>query len=79
MVTVKDQGEGISLFDQDHIFERFYRGAGAQIATGSGLGLYICREIITLHGGILWVESHLDQGASFHFTLPYNSQSSKIE
>jgi signal transduction histidine kinase len=72
MVTVKDQGEGISLFDQDHIFERFYRGAGAQLATGSGLGLYICREIITLHGGRLWVESQPGQGASFHFTLPYN-------
>lgn len=74
MVTIRDEGEGISAYDQAHIFERFYRGAGAKLATGSGLGLYICHEIVTLHGGKLWVESQEGQGASFYFTLPCNRQ-----
>lgn len=70
MVTVSDQGIGISEADQGHIFERFYRGSGSQMASGSGLGLYISREIVLQHGGQLWVESKEGQGATFHLILP---------
>ncbi len=72
MVSVADEGAGVSALDQSHIFERFYRGQGALLSSGSGLGLYICREIITLHAGKLWVDTQEGQGASFHFTLPCN-------
>lgn len=78
MVTIADQGIGISRRDQAHIFERFYRGSGAQLAAGSGLGLYISREIITQHGGKLWVESDEGHGSQFHFTLPCDRISSAI-
>lgn len=70
MVSVADQGMGISRADQGHIFERFYRGRGSQIASGSGLGLYISRQIMLQHGGQLWVESEEGHGAAFHLTLP---------
>ncbi len=70
MLVIADQGIGISQADQSHIFERFYRGRGAQMASGSGLGLYISREIVLQHGGQLWVETEEGRGATFHLTLP---------
>lgn len=69
-ITVADQGMGIAAEDLPYIFDRFYRGRGSYIASGSGLGLYIAAEIITQHGGKLWVESTYGQGAHFHITLP---------
>jgi len=72
MVMIVDKGIGISQTDQDHIFERFYRGQGSQIVSGSGLGLYICREIVLQHGGLIWVESEQGRGSTFHVTLPIN-------
>ena len=72
MVTVADHGMGISAHDQQRIFERFYRGDGAQVSSGSGLGLYISSEIISQHGGRLWLESQEGQGSQFHFTLPHH-------
>jgi signal transduction histidine kinase len=70
MLTVADQGIGITPEDLPHIFDRFYRGRGEQVASGSGLGLYIASAIIAQHGGKLWVESQLDAGTQFHITLP---------
>lgn len=70
MVSITDQGSGISRTDQGHIFERFYRGSAAQMISGSGLGLYISREIVVQHGGLLWVESEEGHGATFNLILP---------
>jgi signal transduction histidine kinase len=70
MLTVADQGIGITPEDLPHIFDRFYRGRGGQVASGSGLGLYIASAIIAQHGGKLWVESQLDAGTQFHVTFP---------
>ncbi len=70
LITVADQGIGIAAEDVPHIFDRFYRGRGAYVASGSGLGLYIAAEIIAQHGGRLWVESTPGAGARFHITLP---------
>jgi signal transduction histidine kinase/antitoxin (DNA-binding transcriptional repressor) of toxin-antitoxin stability system len=69
-ITVADQGMGIAAEDLPHIFDRFYRGRGEYVASGSGLGLYIAAEIIAQHGGRLWAESTLGAGARFHITLP---------
>lgn len=72
---VADTGPGISPEHRERIFERFFqsdrRGSGA--AKGLGLGLNIAKEIVTLHGGRLWLESEPGQGARFHFTVPRES------
>lgn len=70
MLTISDQGIGISPEDLPHIFDRFYRGRGGLVASGSGLGLYITSEIIAQHGGQVWAESRLGAGTSFYVTLP---------
>ena len=71
-ISVKDQGLGISLQDQEKIFERFYRVENKdtkQIA-GFGIGLYLSAEIIHRHEGKIWVDSKLNEGATFYFTIP---------
>ena len=70
MITINDQGIGIDPDERERIFERSFRGRGAMFASGSGLGLYISREIIERHGGRLWADSREGQGSSFSFTLP---------
>lgn len=66
---VRDQGAGISREDQEHIFDRFWQGRRAD-HRGAGLGLAICKGIVTAHGGRMWVESTPGQGSTFHFSLP---------
>jgi signal transduction histidine kinase len=71
-VEVRDNGPGISAADQETIFEKF-RQVGDTLTDkpqGTGLGLHICRQIVERHGGRLWVESQLGEGARFSFTLP---------
>lgn len=72
--TVQDQGIGIPEKSLGHIFEKFYRADNAveSQTEGSGLGLYIAREIIRLHGGDIWLTSQVGQGTTVHFTLPIN-------
>jgi hypothetical protein len=70
-VTVRDTGLGMSSDDQTHLFERFFRGEAADIthASGAGLGLAICREIIDRHGGRITVRSEIGRGSSFTLWL----------
>ena len=72
IVSVSDRGMGISLREQEQIFERFHRVGDpmAPMTPGAGLGLYICRAIIEAHGGRIWVESTLREGSTFSFSLP---------
>ncbi|MEX2393365.1 MAG: HAMP domain-containing sensor histidine kinase, partial [Actinomycetota bacterium] len=70
--TVRDTGRGISCEDQKKLFQKFSRvglGNGSRVP-GTGLGLYICRSIVESHGGRIWVESEVGEGATFHFTTP---------
>jgi two-component system, sensor histidine kinase and response regulator len=71
-VSVRDTGPGIEPAQRDSIFDRLYqvRHDDAGIEGGLGLGLYICRELVRLHGGEIWVESTEGQGSTFTFTLP---------
>ena len=72
IIAIHDEGIGIPLEQQAHLFERFYRGIEVkQNYGGLGLGLYISHEILTLHGGRLWVESAAGQGSTFYCSLPY--------
>ena len=68
VVTVADQGPGLPPGEEEKVFEKFYR-AGPGIQRGFGLGLPICRAIVTAHGGRIWAESAHPGGAAFHFTL----------
>jgi signal transduction histidine kinase len=73
LVTFSDQGPGIPKAYLPYIFERFYRVPGDRSNTGSGLGLYICNQIIMAHRGKIWVESELNQGTTFYIQLPIES------
>ncbi|MCL5959241.1 MAG: cell wall metabolism sensor histidine kinase WalK [Chloroflexi bacterium] len=70
-VSVSDQGIGIPAEKQAHVFERFYQAHSGPrgYSKGMGIGLHICREIISLHGGQIWVRSEEGKGSAFHFTL----------
>lgn len=69
---VTDTGIGISREEQENIFESFRQvdGSVTRVAQGSGLGLTIARKFVEMHGGRIWVESELGQGATFCFTIP---------
>jgi signal transduction histidine kinase len=73
-VSFRDQGPGIPDEYLPFIFERFYRVPGERTVTGTGLGLYICKQIILAHHGKIWAESVLDKGTSFFVDLPVDSQ-----
>lgn len=70
-VTVRDQGNGITVSDQHRIFEPFER-AGTTTGAGLGLGLYIARQLAEAHGGSLSVESTYGEGAAFTLRLPFH-------
>ncbi len=69
VVAVADTGMGIPPADLPHVFEEF-RQFGERRRGGSGLGLSICKRLIELHGGNMWVESAPGQGSTFSFSLP---------
>ncbi len=74
-IKIQDTGIGIPEDQKVRIFSRFFRG-GTALKTeteGSGLGLFIAKNIIEAHGGKIWFDSKEDQGTSFYFTLPTNS------
>ncbi len=70
LLSVRDQGEGISPDDLPHIFRRFHRPRGGRAAGGVGLGLYITRSLVEAHGGHIRVESEAGHGSLFTFALP---------
>ncbi|MBN1991806.1 MAG: HAMP domain-containing protein [Anaerolineae bacterium] len=71
-VDVADTGEGITPADLPHVFDQFFRGekSRSRKTGGAGLGLAIARRIVEAHGGRIWVESQVGQGARFSFVLP---------
>ena len=71
-VSVKDSGIGISARERPYIFQKFFRADAAQKMRneGSGLGLFIAKNIVNYHGGRIWFESEEQKGSTFYFTLP---------
>lgn len=71
---VSDTGRGIHKAFQSKIFERFEQIGGDNLTEkktiGTGLGLSICKDIVEHYGGKIWVESQIDKGSTFFFTLP---------
>jgi signal transduction histidine kinase len=70
-VSVADTGMGISIEDQEKVFSRFFRTAGARASGtgGTGLGLYLIRSLVELHGGRIWLESEVGVGSTFYVTF----------
>ena len=69
-VKVTDNGAGIKPDELPHLFERFYQGQSDRQAKGSGLGLYLSRQIVEAHSGTIWAENRHPTGATFAFRLP---------
>ena len=69
---VRDEGLGIPAEEQERVFEKFYRADPHMIrgVGGTGLGLYICKELVGRMGGRIWVEANGDKGSIFYFELP---------
>ncbi|HSK88990.1 MAG TPA: ATP-binding protein [Anaerolineales bacterium] len=73
VISFIDHGPGIPQESLPLIFERFYRVRGEKTVTGTGLGLYICKQIIQAHRGKIWAESTPGQGTTFFIELPIDS------
>ncbi len=69
---ISDQGQGIPAEDVSHLFQKFYRVDNSATRTigGTGLGLFICRKIVEMYEGRIWVESEFGKGTTFFINLP---------
>ncbi len=80
LVSVHDSGIGIPAHQQARIFGRFTRAENAQARgiTGTGLGLYLCRELVGQQGGRIWFESTEDVGSTFYVAFPLQARSTHL-
>ncbi|MCJ7550861.1 MAG: ATP-binding protein [Anaerolineae bacterium] len=69
LFSVIDNGYGIAPDLRDHVFELYVRG-GSRITRGAGIGLRFCKLAVEAHGGRIWLQSEVEQGASFTFAIP---------
>lgn len=72
LVEVRDSGEGIPVEEQTRIFEKFgvVESRKRRVKVSTGLGLALCKLVVTTHGGAIWVDSQVGQGSRFAFILP---------
>lgn len=72
IISVADEGMGIPTAQKSRLFEKFFRADNARVQepNGTGLGLYIARELIRAHGGEMWFESEENKGTVFSFSIP---------
>jgi PAS domain S-box-containing protein len=75
LLSVEDQGVGISEEDQAHLFERFFRARSVSTVPGTGLGLYIIANYLELMRGTIALRSALGQGTTVTVTIPYENHS----
>ena len=78
-VCVEDEGPGVPPEQQEWIFEKYHSHPATQANGGTGLGLWICREVVRRHGGHIWVEDRPGGGSRFCFTLPLIAEESVVE
>lgn len=77
---VADRGAGIISSEVPHIFERFRQGDSSSTRHhgGTGVGLYLCAQLVRVHGGRIWVDSSWGKGSTFSFTLPRRTEPTKV-
>lgn len=77
---ITDTGQGIPEQALAHLFTKFFRVSGKleQGSKGTGLGLYISKQVVEMHGGKIWVESQLGKGSTFSFSLPIGTKNEPI-
>jgi signal transduction histidine kinase len=70
--SIEDSGIGIPESEKSNIFQKFFRASNAlkKETEGSGLGLFVAKNIVEAHGGKIWFESEEGKGTTFHFTIP---------
>ncbi|HEV2460535.1 MAG TPA: PAS domain-containing sensor histidine kinase [Ktedonobacterales bacterium] len=80
-VRIRDRGIGIPAAQHDRLFQRFARASNVHEHNipGSGLGLYVCHELVERHGGQLWFDSEEGEGTTFYLTLPLASLAEQLE
>jgi len=71
LLSIRDHGIGIDPNALDRIFKMFQRLHTQEEIPGTGIGLAVCRRIVTRHGGEIWVESRPGEGTTFHITIPH--------
>ena len=70
ILSVKDNGIGIPQNDLTKLFKRFSQGTSQKRSAGTGLGLYLSRQIIEAHNGKIWAESQVSKGSVFSVMIP---------
>ena len=78
-ISVSDNGPGLRPGEEEHVFEKFYRGSPESATGGVGLGLAICRSIVEAHGGKIRAGRSAAGGARFSFTLPQKADAPVLE
>jgi two-component system, NarL family, sensor kinase len=73
-IDISDDGPGLAQDELESVFQRFYRAEGQRDTIGTGLGLYLSRQLIQAHRGRLWAENKPEGGCRFSFLLPINSE-----
>ncbi|WP_424494644.1 PAS domain S-box protein [Salinimicrobium sp. GXAS 041] len=76
-VRVRDKGIGLTEEQKNQLFTRFYRAENTQGISGLGLGLYLTKQIIDRHNGVIEVSSEYGKGSEFYFTLPMSAEKHK--
>jgi signal transduction histidine kinase len=81
VIAIHDQGMGIPADDLPHLFERFYRASNVSVdnISGVGIGLYVVKEIVSLHGGTVTIQSEEGQGSTFTIRLPRDTIPSSLD
>jgi two-component system phosphate regulon sensor histidine kinase PhoR len=81
LISVTDEGIGVSPEYFDHIFERFYRvrNTASRQYSGIGLGLFVAKAIVEAHGGNIWLSSNQGVGSTFYFRLPRTPKTSTLQ
>ena len=73
-IEIKDTGIGIPDAERKDVFRRFFRGSNAMFSDidGTGLGLYITKNVVERHGGQVWFDTKLNKGTTFYITMPFD-------